>query len=105
MSSEAPASLIDRLVACSVSARINTHTDIQTDRQTDRQTNYSNPRCTCALRVNKGEITAGTDTTVEPPKKGHNGANDFVPCREVIPIPEVKQYTKVLAWGWNKCPL
>ena len=37
--------------------------------------------------------------TVEPQNKGHYGANDFVPCREVIPMSEVKQYTKVLAWG------
>ena len=37
--------------------------------------------------------------TVQPPNKGHYGANDFVPCREVIPMSEVKQYTKVLAWG------
>ena len=27
-------------------------TDTQTDRQTDTQTKYSNPRCTCAPRVN-----------------------------------------------------
>ena len=26
--------------------------------------------------------------TVEPPNKGHYGANDFVPCREVVPISE-----------------
>ena len=52
------ASLIDRLVACSVSARINTHTQRQTDGRTDRPTNYSNPRCTCAQRVNKGEMLA-----------------------------------------------
>ena len=32
------ASLIDRLVACSVSARINTHTHTHTERLTDRQT-------------------------------------------------------------------
>ena len=29
-------------------------------------------------------------TTVEPLNKGHYGANDFVPCREVIPFSEVK---------------
>ena len=34
--------------------------------------------------------------TVEPLNKGHYGANN---CREVVPISEVKQYTKVLAWG------
>ena len=29
--------------------------------------------------------------TVEPPNnKGHFGANSFVPCREVVPISEVK---------------
>ena len=28
--------------------------------------------------------------TVEPPYKGHYGTNDFVPCREVVPISEVK---------------
>ena len=26
--------------------------------------------------------------TVEPPNKGHFGANSFVPCREVVPISE-----------------
>ena len=28
--------------------------------------------------------------TVEPPNKGHFGGNNFVPCREVVPISEVK---------------
>ena len=28
--------------------------------------------------------------TVEPPNKGHFGANSFVPCKEVVPISEVK---------------
>ena len=28
--------------------------------------------------------------TVEPPNKGHYGANGFVPCREIVPISEVK---------------
>ena len=28
--------------------------------------------------------------TVEPPNKGHFGANSFVPCREVVSISEVK---------------
>ena len=28
--------------------------------------------------------------TVEPPNKGHFGANSSVPCREVVPISEVK---------------
>ena len=27
---------------------------------------------------------------VEPLNKGHFGANSFVPCREVVPISEVK---------------
>ena len=31
---------------------------------------------------------------MEPPNKGNYGANDFVPCREDVPISEVKQYTK-----------
>ena len=29
-------------------------------------------------------------STVEPLNKGHFGANSFVPCREVVPISEVK---------------
>ena len=29
-------------------------------------------------------------TTVEPLNKGHYEAKDFVPCREVVPISEVK---------------
>ena len=28
--------------------------------------------------------------TVEPQNKGHYGTNDSVPCREVVPISEVK---------------
>ena len=28
--------------------------------------------------------------TVEPPNKGHFRGNNFVPCREVVPISEVK---------------
>ena len=28
--------------------------------------------------------------TVEPLNKGHFGDNSFVPCREVVPISEVK---------------
>ena len=28
--------------------------------------------------------------TVEPLNKGHFGANSFIPCREVVPISEVK---------------
>ena len=34
----------------------------------------------------------------EPLNNGHYGANDFVPCREVVPNSEIKSYTKVLAW-------
>ena len=45
------------------------------------------------------EIQYLHDATPEIPNKGHFGANIFVPCREVIPISEVKKYTKVLAWG------
>ena len=30
------------------------------------------------------------ENTVELPNKGHFGANSFVPCREVVPISEVK---------------
>ena len=37
--------------------------------------------------------------TVEPPNKGYYGVNDFVACREAVPILEVMWYTKVLAWG------
>ena len=29
-------------------------------------------------------------TAVEPSNKGHFGANSFVPCREVVPISDVK---------------
>ena len=35
--------------------------------------------------------------TVEPLNKGHFGANSFVPCREVVPISEVKIH-QVLAY-------
>ena len=34
-------------------------------------------------RINKSFL-------VEPLNKGHFGANSFVPCREVVPISEVK---------------
>ena len=33
---------------------------------------------------------AANGCTVETPNKGHFGANSFVPCREVVPISEVK---------------
>ena len=29
-------------------------------------------------------------TGVEPPNKGHYGANDFVPCRDTVSVSEVK---------------
>ena len=32
----------------------------------------------------------GGGSTVEPLNKGHYGANDFVPCREVVHISEIK---------------
>ena len=35
-------------------------------------------------------IPSQCPTTVEPLNKGHFGANSFVPCREVVPISEVK---------------
>ena len=38
--------------------------------------------------------------TVGPPNKGHFGGNNFVPCREVVPISEV-----IIAWCRNKCSL
>ena len=28
--------------------------------------------------------------TVEPLNKGHFGANSFIPCREVVPISDIK---------------
>ena len=37
-----------------------------------------------------GGLSYDIGTTVEPPNKGHFGANSFVPCREVVPISEVK---------------
>ena len=33
-------------------------------------------------------LTESIVNTVEPPSKGHFGANSFVPCREVVPISE-----------------
>ena len=36
------------------------------------------------------EISQVKCFTVEPLNKGHFGANSFVPCREVVPISEVK---------------
>ena len=35
-------------------------------------------------------LTLSTMTTVEPPNKGHFGANSFVLCIDVVPISEVK---------------
>ena len=37
-----------------------------------------------------GNTFALISSTVEPPNKGHFGANGFVPCREVVPFSEVK---------------
>ena len=34
--------------------------------------------------------TVLSDIQLEPPNKGHYGANDFVPRRAVVPISEVK---------------
>ena len=55
------------------------------------------PQCTISTVMNKIAITAFSSCkhcvtvyTVEPPKKGHFGANSFVPSREVVPISEVK---------------
>ena len=50
---------------------------------------------TCTMQVNDGSTkfmcTKGyRHPTMEPPNKGHFGANSFVPCREVAPISEVK---------------
>ena len=42
---------------------------------------------------NRGRRTqeeGGKLYTVEPPNNGHFGDNNFVPCREVVPISEVK---------------
>ena len=40
--------------------------------------------------INKASEEQTNSTTVEPPNKGHFGGNSFVPCREVVPISEVK---------------
>ena len=39
-------------------------------------------------RKRKRREGAERGNTVEPPNKGHFGANSFVPCREVVPISE-----------------
>ena len=46
-------------------------------------------------------------TTVEPPSKGHFGANHFVPCREVVLFSEVENvlHTCICFWGYGRCPL
>ena len=46
-----------------------------------------NKRAGCAKDKS---IPKNNTYTVEPPNKGHFGANSFVPCREVVPISEVK---------------
>ena len=38
--------------------------------------------------MSTGETLLSPYNIVEPPNKGHFGANSFVPCREVIPISE-----------------
>ena len=44
-----------------------------------------------ALFISRGmQIASRSVYTVEPPNKGHFGANSFVLCREVVPISEVK---------------
>ena len=57
--------------------------------------------CVKTLKLNQKHMRIAV-YTVEPPNKGHFGANNFVPCREVVPISEVKY---VLALSCNKCPL
>ena len=49
------------------------------------------------VRDSMGEIPCEVSFkyyTVEPLKKGHFGANSFVPCREVVPISEVNNTLK-----------
>ena len=47
-------------------------------------------------RTEEGEEGGGSTVNMghygaaEPPNKGHYGANNFVLCREVVPISEVK---------------
>ena len=42
------------------------------------------------LTTGYGAIALVCECKVEPPNKGHFGANSFVPCREVVLISEVK---------------
>ena len=74
-------------------------------------TNFLSPETTMLLKwtevreeggEKEGRVGCVTVNTVEPLNKGHFGANNFVPCREVVPISEV---ATVLAWCRNKCPL
>ena len=39
-------------------------------------------------KVQTPPIVSGFCIQVEPPNKGRYGANDFVPCKEVVPISE-----------------
>ena len=45
-----------------------------------------------AINTHITQVTTGSmsNITVESPNKGHFGANSFVPCKEVVPISEVK---------------
>ena len=43
--------------------------------------------------------------TVEPPNKGHYGDNDFVPCREVVPISEGPLSEALTTFGVELCRL
>ena len=40
--------------------------------------------------VSSTSFPPNVHNTVGPPNNGHFGANSFVPCREVVPISEVK---------------
>ena len=42
------------------------------------------------ITPNYTRVQVYTVYTVEPPNKGHFGVNSFVPCREGVPISEVK---------------
>ena len=44
----------------------------------------------CSTQCACGTTAGWVYFTVEPLNKGHFGANSFVPCREVVPISEVK---------------
>ena len=46
------------------------------------------------LKEREREMNFQKMSTLEPLKKGHFGANSFVPCREVVPISEVNNTLK-----------